>query len=202
MLSIELEGMDIEEDSIRIYPKNELAAHIIGYMGRMQNEATQLEYEEIGYSRDDLIGISGIESELEFELSANIEGKTGTRVVEVDSRGKVVSELSVVEPTDGNNVMLTIDVNMQKKLEDALEENINQINAIQVGEYNDNHAEKYDMYVKSIDEIDLAEIGAAVVMQVQTGAILAMASYPSYGFLRKMLIYYIWTRGIRFLIMQ
>ncbi len=180
MLSIELEGMDIEEDSIRIYPKNELAAHIIGYMGRMQNEATQLEYEEIGYSRDDLIGISGIESEMEFELSANIEGKTGTRVVEVDSRGKVVSELSVVEPTDGNNVMLTIDVNMQKKLEDALEENINQINAIQVGEYNDNHAEKYDMYVKSIDEIDLAEIGAAVVMQVQTGAILAMASYPSY----------------------
>ena len=180
MLSIVLEGMDIEESSIRIYPKNELAAHIVGYMGRMQNEATQLEYEEIGYSREDLIGVSGIESVLEFELSANIDGKTGTRVVEVDSRGKVVGEISVKEPTDGNNVMLTIDVNMQKKLEDALEENIKQINAIQVAEYNENRAEKYDMYVSGIDKIDLAEIGAAVVFQVQTGAILAMASYPSY----------------------
>jgi len=180
MLSIELDGMDIEESSIRIYPKNELAAHIVGYMGRMISEATVLEYEEIGYSREDLIGISGIESVMEFELSANIEGKTGTRVVEVDSRGKVVGEISVEEPTDGNNVMLTIDVNMQKKLEDALAENIRQINAIQVAEYNESHVEKYDMYVDSIDKIDLAEIGAAVVMQVQTGEILAMASYPSY----------------------
>lgn len=180
MLKIELEGMDIEEESIRIYPKNELAAHIVGYMGRMLNEATLLEYEAIGYSRDDLIGISGIEAEMEFELSANIEGKTGTRVVEVDSRGKVVGEISVDPPTDGNTVMLTIDATMQKKLEEALEENIRQINAIQVAEYNDKHEDKYDQYVDSIDDIDLAETGAAVVMHVQTGEILAMASFPSY----------------------
>lgn len=180
MLKIQLDGMDIEEESIRIYPKNELAAHIVGYMGRMLNEATLLEYEASGYSRDDLIGISGIEAEMEFELSANIEGKTGTRVVEVDSRGKVVGEISVDPPTDGNTVMLTIDATMQKKLEEALEENIRQINAIQVAEYNDEHEEKYDQYVESIEDIDLAEIGAAVVMQVQTGEILAMSSYPSY----------------------
>ncbi len=180
MLGLELDGMDIEEDSIRIYPKNELAAHIVGYMGRMLNEATLLEYEAIGYSRDDLIGISGIEAEMEFELSANIEGKTGTRKVEVDSRGKIVNEISVDPPTDGNNVILTIDATMQKKLEEALEENIRQINAIQVAEYNDEHVEKYDYLVDSIDKIDLAETGAAVVMQVNTGQILAMASYPSY----------------------
>jgi len=180
MLSIELDGMDIQEDSIRIYPKNQLASHIVGYMGRMINESTLLEYEDIGYSRDDLIGISGIEAEMEFELSANIEGKTGKRLVEVDSRGKVVGEISVDAPTDGNNVILTIDANMQKKLEEALAENIRQINAIQVAEYNDNREEKYDSYVESIEDIDLAEIGGAVVMHVQTGAILAMASHPSY----------------------
>ena len=180
MMGIELNGMDIEQDSIRIYPKNELAAHIVGYMGRMMDEATVLEYEQIGYSREDLIGISGIESEMEFELSANIEGKTGKRTVEVDSRGKVVGEISVDPPTDGNNVILSIDINLQKIAEDALAENIGQIKAAQIAEFNSNHEQKYDMYVKSIDEIDMAETGAVVVMQVNTGQILAMASYPPY----------------------
>ena len=68
---------------------------IRSYYG-MPDEATLLEYEAIGYSREDLIGISGIEATMEFELSANIEGKTGTRKVEVDSRGKVVNETSVI----------------------------------------------------------------------------------------------------------
>lgn len=180
MMNIELEGMDIQQDSIRIYPKNELASHIVGYMGRMMDEATVIEYEQIGYSREDLIGTSGIESEMEFELSANIEGKTGKRTVEVDSRGKVVGEISVDPPTDGNNVVLTLDVNLQKIAEDALAENIRQIRAEQVGEYNNYHETKYDMYAESIDDIDLAETGAVVVMQVHSGQILAMASYPSY----------------------
>lgn len=181
MLSIELDGMDIEEDSIRIYPKNELAAHIVGYMGRMLDETTLLEYEEIGYARDDLIGISGIEAVMEFELSANIEGKIGTRVVEVNSRGKIINETSVDPPEDGNTVVLTIDAKLQKIAEEALGENIKEINAVQVAAYSADK-EMYDTLSggHDIGDIDLAEIGAVVVMQVQTGSVLAMVSHPSY----------------------
>lgn len=178
MLSLELSGMEIQQSNIRIYPKNDLACHIVGYMGRMLDEATILEYEAIGYSRDDLIGISGIEAKLEFELSANMEGKTGYRIVEVNSRGKVINEKEISPPTDGNNVILTIDADMQKRLEEALEYNIKQINSVQTSEYNGNK-EYYDDLLNG-RELKKAEIGAAVVMNVNSGSILAMASYPSY----------------------
>jgi penicillin-binding protein 2 len=182
MQKMHLEGMEIRENNIRIYPKNELAAHIVGYMGRMLDESTIMDKVEIGYTREDLVGISGIEATMEGELTPNLSSRTGVRKVEVNSKGKIISEKSVIPPIDGNDVVLTIDIKMQKKLEDTLEQNIKEVRSYQEQEYLSNY-DKYEAQMKlqkRTTPIQMAEVGAAVVMQVQSGAILAMASYPSF----------------------
>jgi len=182
MKSIELDGMQIRESNVRVYPKKTLAAHIIGYMGRMLDEGTIIEMKEVGYTQEDLIGIYGIEATMEYELSANLDSRTGTRVVEVNSRGKIISEVSVTAPKDGNSVVLTIDTGLQKKAEDALEQNIKEIQSVQQSQYNQNK-EEYDREIRERGgaPIKFAEVGAAVVMQVQTGEVLALTSEHIHG---------------------
>ncbi len=181
MRKIDLYGMEIRENNIRIYPKNELAAHIVGYMGRILDESTVMEKVDIGYSREDLIGISGIEATMEGELTPNLSSRTGMRIVEVNSRGKIVAQKGIISPIDGNDVILTIDINMQKKLEEALAQNIMEVQSTQREKYQRNE-EDYLQEMKTLGRISIntAEVGAAVVFSVQSGAILAMASYPSF----------------------
>jgi len=182
MRKMKLSGMEIRENNVRIYPKNEVAAHIIGYMGRMLDEDTVMDNLNLGYARDDLIGISGIEATMEGELSSNLSSRTGTRTVEVNSKGKIVSEKSVDIPTDGNDVVLTLDLKLQKKLEEVLEENIKIANSVQQEKYLSN-IEDYEKKMISLERespIKYAQVGAAVIINVQSGAILAMASYPSF----------------------
>ena len=182
MRKMRLSGMEIRESHIRIYPKNEVAAHIVGYMGRMLDEDTIMDNLELGYSRDDLIGISGIEATMEGELTANLASRTGKRTVEVNSKGKIIAEKSVTPATDGNDVILTIDLMMQKKLEETLEQNIKEAYAIQQEKYVSN-IEYYQKRMISLERetpIQMAQVGAAVIMNVQSGAILAMASYPPF----------------------
>ena len=182
MRKMKLTGMEIRENNIRIYPKNEVAAHIVGYMGRMLDEDTIMENLDLGYLRDDLIGISGIEATMEGELTANLASRTGTRTVEVNSKGKIVADKDFVAPTDGNDVVLTLDLNMQKKLEEVLEQNINEAYSVQQEKYLSNMDDYLqDMKILGRETpIKFAEVGAAVIMNVQSGAILAMASYPSF----------------------
>ena len=182
MRKMQLTGMEIRENNIRIYPKNETAAHIVGYMGKMLDENTIMENVNLGYSREDLIGISGIEATMEGELTANLASRTGTRTVEVNSRGKIIAEKSVVPATDGNDVVLTIDLNMQKKLEETLAQNIDLAYAYQQEKYLSSieaYQRKMDVIGKT-SPIQFAEVGAAVIMNVQSGAILSLASFPSF----------------------
>jgi len=181
--SIYLDGVEIAESTVRVYPKNQLACHILGYLGRMSTEETILEYEANGYSRTDSIGISGIEKTMESALTGCSGDRCGETVVEVNAKSKVIRtfEEESTPATDGNNVRLTLDSRLQKVLEEALQENIQATHAVQEKKYRENQAE-YDekLASRSLKEIQMAESGAAVVMNVRSGRVLAMASLPEY----------------------
>ncbi len=144
----------------RVYHYPELTSHIIGYIRGISEE----EYEELkdqGYDEDDLIGKVGIEKSCESEL----RGTDGYRKVYYDSEAEIVRTSEVVEAIPGDDVYLTIDINYQQTAYDAIVANIEStVN-------NKNPAEM---------NFGDACAGTAVMEDVNTGAILAMVSYPSY----------------------
>lgn len=183
--SMELDGVSIAESSERVYPKGSLAAHIIGYVGKITSEEDMQTYKEKGYSTNALVGQSGIESSMEDQLSPYASNRQGQQVVEVNRRGKIVRQLSYTAPVDGDTVQLTLDTQLQAVLEKALEDNINEINKEQQKIIKSERWQKQkksilEEYEEQGKEIQLAQTGAAVAMDPNTGAVLAMASYPGY----------------------
>lgn len=176
--SDELDGISVSEGSMRVYPKDSVAAHIVGYTGKMTDQDMIDEMSARGYSQDDTIGITGIESSMEQYLTGNSTEKQGSRQVVVNSSGKVVQELSYEAPSQGNSVVLTIDLDLQMKLEEVLESNIDKVYELRIEKY-EKDKEEYDEAFGS-REVSHTKMGAAVVMDPKTGKILAMASYPSY----------------------
>ncbi len=104
--SSELQGVDVEEDYIRVYPDGEYFAQIIGYTGLANSdELATLQEEDSSYESGDTVGKSGIESLMEQELS----GTKGSRTMYLDSTGKVLEIISEEESVVGNDVYLTVD---------------------------------------------------------------------------------------------
>src|SRR5581483_3150147 len=105
------------DEARRSYPQGAFAAHLIGYMGRM-NEASWKKLKREGYRVDSWIGRSGIENIFEREL----RGQDGGIRVEVDARRRRVEKRSPerIKPKRGSNLVLTIDSRLQKVAEDAL----------------------------------------------------------------------------------
>ncbi len=182
--SMELDGIDIEESSSRVYPQGDVASHTVGYISKIS--ARQLEtYRDQGYPNDAFIGAAGIEYSLEDQLTPYIEYRQGSREVEINTRGKVVRELNYDPPSDGNSVVLTIDTDLQKVMKDALLDNIATIREeqeFQVGResWQDANEEVLARYEEQDREIALAEAGAIVAMDPNTGEVLGMVSYPDY----------------------
>ncbi len=182
--SLELDGIDVEESSSRVYPQGRIASHITGYISKIS--ANQLEtYQSQGYPVDAYIGAAGVEYSLEDQLSPYISYRQGKRKVEVNTRGKVVRELEYDAPTDGNSVVLTIDVDLEKVMKDALVDTIAEIHDEQ--EYQMNRSYWQDVnedvlkkYEENDWKIDLAESGAMVCMDPHSGKVLGMVSYPDY----------------------
>ncbi len=184
-----LEAMDfydgciqILEDYTRVYPKGNTAAHILGYTGKQTSQEQIEENELLGYLSTDEIGITGIETTMESNLTGSTSDNKGSQVVEVNNVGKVVREISSTPSVAGDTVMLTIDYELQKKAEEALAQNIAIVREEQEELYNANKA-SYDAQVAERggdNPLSLADKGAVVVMDVKTGEILAMASYPDY----------------------
>jgi penicillin-binding protein 2 len=111
-------GVEIQARLFRQYPMGETASHVIGYIGRIsQKDAEKIEEMEDGanYSGTDYIGKEGLEKKYENEL----HGKTGYEEVEVSAGGRAVRSLSRTPAVPGHNLILSIDIELQKIIEEA-----------------------------------------------------------------------------------
>jgi penicillin-binding protein 2 len=114
-------GFEIKARLFRQYPFGEVASHAIGYIGRI-NEADLKRIDTQGlavnYKGTDHIGKLGIEGAYEKDL----HGATGSEQVEIDAGGRAIRSLARREPVSGNNLVLTLDINLQKVAEAAFQE--------------------------------------------------------------------------------
>jgi len=185
--ALTLEGITVSVSSQRVYPNGTMACHVIGYIGKIQNYDTYYaSYKDKGYALSDLIGLDGVEKTMEDWLTACTTQRVGKRIVEIDRYGAVNRTLSTTEATDGNNIKLTIDSNLQRVTESALENNINYIRDAQEellhsDSWLDQNKTELQGTTRDFDSnpIELAENGAVVVVDME-GRVLALASYPPY----------------------
>jgi penicillin-binding protein 2 len=111
-------GVEIKARLFRQYPHGELASHVLGYIGRINDrdlERIEAESLEANYKGSDHIGKTGLEQSYERQL----HGATGYEQVEVDAGGRGVRTLSRSAPTSGNNLALTLDLRLQEVAEEA-----------------------------------------------------------------------------------
>lgn len=119
--SDELTGVTVDEQYIRRYVDSIYVSQILGYTGTVSS--SELETLDDSYDSNDVVGKSGIEKSMESELA----GTKGTRKVYVDTVGRITEVLDEQDSSAGNDVYLTIDINLQKKIYNALEDKIIQI---------------------------------------------------------------------------
>ena len=153
----EFPGINISVQPVRQYKQGTLASHILGYASKIGSEEYQKKKDE--YNQNDIIGKTGIEAVFEKYL----KGKNGTKQIDMAVDGTITAEVVEKEAVAGSNVVLTIDSQLQKIAEEALKDNIEKI--------------KNGGFGKSYD----AKGGSCVVMNIKTGEVLAMASYPDYN---------------------
>ena len=182
--SMELDGIEISESTSRVYPQGTTACHVIGYVSKISTESLE-DYRAKGYPNDALIGSDGIERSLEDQLSPYISYRQGQRVIERNTRGKVVRELDYVAPTDGNSAVLTIDVDLQNVMREALVDNIEYIRqqqeeTVASDRWQRRKKDILDSYAEQGREISYANSGALVAMDPHTGRVLGMVSYPDF----------------------
>ncbi len=113
--SQELKGVQVQAEAVRNYPYGDLAAHVLGYTGEMSDEDLKTRQNE-GYRLGDVIGQMGVESAFEQQL----RGEWGGQQVEVDGTGRVLRVLGERQARSGNDVQLTIDLDVQRAAERAL----------------------------------------------------------------------------------
>jgi len=156
--SFELPGVDVSESASRYYENSDVAPHIIGATGPLYQE----EYQELknqGYAMDDTIGKSGIESALESQL----RGINGKREIYIGPSGEVINAVESEAPEPGNTIVLTLDMNLQRTGQEALAAQIRKL-----------------QYDAPSGEGREADSGAAVMVNVKTGEVLAAVTAPSY----------------------
>lgn len=160
----EYPGVDVQATPVRQYVQGDVAAHLIGQVGPIYAE----EYEELkekGYALNDKVGKGGIEAALEDSL----RGATGTRTLVKDAKGSVLEEKVTKAPVPGKSVVLTIDTELQAKVQQILKAKFEELRAkpaTKGGKFADNGHD-----VKS---------GSVVMLDVSDGGVLVCASWPSF----------------------
>lgn len=154
-MNSEFPGIAIGYEPIRKYYYGNLASHTIGYVGNINSE----EYKNnTGYLLDDYIGKTGIE----YVCEKYLKGTDGIKQTDMSIDGTTTGEYIIQEAIAGSDVVLTIDAKVQQVAEESLKNNIEKINKGEFGEKR---------------EVDT---GSAVVVNVKTGEIIALVSYPDY----------------------
>jgi len=143
-------GVSTVADTNRTYPLGQTGVQMLGYVGQISSEQLQADSSQ-GYQLGDLYGQSGLENQYQAEL----RGRPGVDKVEVDAHGQVVGSLGETPPTAGDNLVTNIDSGLEQTLQQALD------------------AEIASLKGKSTE-------GAAVALDPQTGAVLALVSSPTY----------------------
>jgi len=167
----EFPNVGVERESVRKYNYAGVAGNILGYVGRITKE--KLDAAEPGtdpngvvkaYQPDSTIGLAGIEAAYEKDL----RGTPGTEVLEIDAKNRPVGTQSYQPPQPGSDIQLNIDINLQIKAEDYLRQ---QLDATRGGAQSDN----FGIRVKK------APAGSVVVTDPASGAVLALATFPTYN---------------------
>lgn len=153
----EFPGVNVVSKPIRTYPKGNLASHIIGYIAKINEE--ELKTRKDTYSNDDYIGRTGIE----YIFEEYLRGEDGQKQIDMAVDGTQTGEYITKEAVAGNDVVLTIDANLQQIAENALKNNIEKIRS---GGFSSTYE---------------AKGGSVVVVNVKTGEVLALVSYPDYS---------------------
>ncbi|MFP3896858.1 MAG: penicillin-binding protein 2 [Anaerolineales bacterium] len=145
---IELPGVTVSADPLRQYLYGPLTAHILGYVGHIPSDRLE-DYMDEGYEPDDPVGLAGLELSQEDYL----RGTDGQKHVECDAYGREVNVLASKPPVQGDQIILTLDIDLQSKVEDALRQGMRRAES---------------------------SVGVAIVMDPRTGEVLSMVSLPTY----------------------
>lgn len=156
-----LPGVEVINIFLRKYNYGYLASHVLGYTGEITEEKLKMEKYKTGYEGGDQVGLSGIEAQYE-DILQGIKGKI---VYEVDPLGRPTDIIEQTDYIPGNDIYITIDIELQRFVEETLATQLEQIR---------------ETKIKNTNEYYRAGGGAAVVMDVKTGEVLAMASNPTY----------------------
>lgn len=155
-----LYGFNIVSVPQRYYISDDFACHILGYVSKI-NTTEYAKLKDGGYTINSMIGKAGVEESMENYL----KGIDGVKKVVTDSLGNVTSETVTKEAESGNNVTLTIDYRIQNVVENALKSTLQNLKSGAL----------------SKNPIPEAQSGSCVVLDVETGEVLAMSSYPTYN---------------------
>ncbi len=160
--AIFMPGVRVIPQPVRNYPSGETTAHIVGFMGPLPSE----DYLDLGYERDDRVGWAGVELSMEEELA----GEKGNRRIEVDWTGRELRQIdATIEPVAGLNLHLTLDLELQEKIHPIMEEIL---------------AERREVpdidYITGERRVNEVEQAVVVVLNVNTGEVLAMVNLPNF----------------------
>ena len=158
IMELNIPGLNVEASTVREY-NTPYAAHILGYVGKMNPSQWETYKNDPDYTMDSEIGQDGFEAAFEQYL----HGVDGLREDTVTTAGELVSSRYLVEPKAGSNVEVSIDVNLQRAAEETMEQVIMALRNQEEGK----------------DGQD-AEGGAVVALDVKTGQVLVCSSYPTY----------------------
>lgn len=115
-------GVTVGQSSKRGYPNGDLASHILGYINSINSKQYE-ENKDKGYTMNDIYGQTGVE----YIFEPYLKGKNGVKQIDMSVNGEVVNEYVSQEAVSGSDVVLTIDANLQRITEQALEDTINNI---------------------------------------------------------------------------